>query len=251
MKRWNTLARVTTPDRNTLTLSEHDGEYVLRVNGRELMSNRRHASELRLGELGGLMARKVSRARILIGGLGLGFTLRGALKAAPGDTEVIVAELMPEVVAWNMNATWPLGADLIADRRTKVVTGDVFALIAAASKDPTQAFDAILLDADNGTTAMMSAGNRKLYVEAGIRRVFHALRPGGLAVWWSATPEPHLAKLLHKMGFRVDVESVRSYGAGGAWHTLVTARKPAGEAPVAGPPAAPHQKTLAPTRRPR
>lgn len=224
MKKWTTLGKATPPDGSLLTLSEHDGEYVLRVNGRELMSNKRHASELRLGELGGLAAHasKAPRPRILIGGLGLGFTLRGALAKAPRDAEVLVAELMPEVVEWNRNTAWPLAHDALADPRTSIIIGDVFALIAKAERR----FDAILLDADNGTTAMMTEGNKRLYASSGLGVVKGALNPGGVAVYWSAVAkEPALEHALRKLGFEVRVEVIRAYGHGGPRHSLTIARR--------------------------
>ena len=221
MKKWNLLEKVTTPDQSTLGLFEHDGEYVLRLNGRELMSNKRHASELRLGELGGLACSRRPKARLLVGGLGLGYTLRGALAHAGPDAAVVVAELLPEVVAWNRDARYPLAARELADPRTQVAIGDVFDVITAASRDPLQAFDAILLDADNGTTAMTTAGNAQLYVASGVERVRAALRPGGTAIYWSATSEPELERLMARLGFRVRREVVRAYGVGGPKHTLV------------------------------
>jgi len=224
MKKWNRLEQVATPDGSALALFEHDGEYVLRVNGRELMSTRRHASELRLGELGAEAARRRAGARVLIGGLGLGFTLRGALAGLGPDARVIVAELMPEVIAWNRNAAYPLAARELADARTDVVVGDVYRVIAASS-GAAGGFDAILLDADNGTTAMMTPGNRQLYEREGLARVHAALRPGGTAIYWSAGPEPRFAKLMVRSGFEVKVEYVRAYGHGGPKHTLVIGRK--------------------------
>lgn len=224
MKKWNRLEQVATPDGSALALFEHDGEYVLRVNGRELMSTRRHASELRLGELGAAAARRRAGARVLIGGLGLGFTLRGALAGLGSDARVIVAELMPEVVAWNRNEAWPLAAHELADARTEVVIGDVYALIAASAGEA-RGFDAILLDADNGTTAMMTAGNRRLYERQGLLRVREALRAGGTVVYWSAGPEPGLARLMERCGFEVRVEYVRAYGTGGPKHALVIGRR--------------------------
>lgn len=221
VKKWNTLARVTTSDGSALTLNEHDGEYVLRVNGRELMSNMRHASELRLGELGGLAARGVTGAHILIGGLGLGYTLRGALKTAPADARIVVAELMPEVLAWNRNPAWPLAADVLSDPRVSVVLGDVFELIANTPSP----YQAILLDADNGTTAMMTSGNRRLYEVAGLELVVRALTPTGTAVYWSATREPELERALSRLGLAVTSEVVRAYGHGGPRHSLIIARR--------------------------
>lgn len=225
MKKWTVLERTTTPDKSALTLSEHDGEYVLRVNGRELMSNKRHASELRLGELGGIACANKPRARILIGGLGLGYTLRGALATARQDAEVIVAELLPEVLAWNRNPAYPLSADLLADARTQVVVGDVFACIRDGARGAVPAFDAILLDADNGTTAMMSAGNKALYHADGVALARNALAPRGVAVYWSATPEPQLERTMRRLGFSVTVEVVRAYGSGGVRYYLVIGKR--------------------------
>jgi len=221
VKKWTTLEHTTTPDGSKLTLSEHDGEYVLRVNGRELMSNKRHASELRLGELGGLA--KTKAPRILIGGLGLGYTLRGALNRTAPDADIVVAELMPEIVAWNQNPAYPLAGDVLSDPRTSVVIGDVYDVITnAITSNP---FDAILLDADNGTTAMMTEGNSRLYDTSGLALVRAALNTHGLAVYWSATREPELERHLKKLGFGVTTEIVRAYGHGGPRHTLVIARK--------------------------
>lgn len=225
MKKWNILERTRTPDGQDLTLSEHDGELVLRVNGRELMSNMRTASEARLGELGGLHLAARGGGRALIGGLGLGFTLKAALASAPVSARIVVAELLPEIVAWNEDASRPLAAAALADPRTEVALGDVFALIDAASKPGALRFDAILLDADNGTTAMMSRGNQRLYDLEGIRRVRDALSHSGLAVYWSAAQEPALEKAMKRLGFKVEVEMVRAYGHGGARHWLVIGRR--------------------------
>lgn len=226
MKPWTRVAETTAPDRTKLTLFEHDGEYVLRVNGRELMSSRRVASEVRLGELGGLAAVGRASPRILVGGLGLGFTLRAALAAAPSDAEVVVAELLADVVAWNRRSDLPLGQDALADPRTRVIVGDVFKVIAGSAGG----FDAILLDADNGTTAMMTEGNRRLYLARGIAKVRAALRPGGVAVYWSAAAEHRFAGELRSSGFTVRIEEIRAYGRGGPKHMLVIATPRATEA---------------------
>lgn len=232
MKKWTTLAAVATPDGSRLTLSEHDGEYVLRVNGRELMSTMRHASELRLGELGGRAA-KGPRPHILIGGLGLGFTLRGALANSPPDAELTVAELLPEVLAWNQNPAWPLAHDALADPRAAVLIDDVFAIIARAERR----YAAILLDADNGTTAMMTAGNRRLYDPTGLALVKRALTANGTAIYWSAASrEPELERALQKLGFATRVEVVRAYGHGGPRHSLTIATLAAPRASPRSPP---------------
>jgi spermidine synthase len=217
MKKWNILEQASTPDGSKLALVEHDGEYLLRVNGRELMSTRRHASELRLGEVAcrGLGA----RARVLIGGLGLGFTLRGALAVLGPGAEVVVAELMPEVVAWNRNPAYPLAAAELADPRVSVAVADVFLVLGREGP-----FDAIMLDADNGTTAMMTGGNRALYEARGLERVRAALGPKGSVVYWSAGPDPSFERALRAAGFEVRREEVRAWGSGGPRHVLIIGR---------------------------
>ena len=236
MLKWNLLAETRTPDGSRLGLFEHDGEYVLRVDGRELMSNRRHASELRLGVIGGLAAAS-PRRRVLIGGLGLGFTLRGVLEHAAADAEVIVAELMPEIVTWNARPDWPLAAEALADPRTRVVVGDVGTRISEAAAGHTPRYDAILLDADNGTTPMMTEGNRALYRAEGVRRARAALNPGGLVAYWSAVPEPAFEKLLRRERLRVETELVRAWGKGGPRHAIMIARRaPASNTQPPSPP---------------
>jgi len=222
MKKWNLLSQARAPDGSVLALVEHDGEYLLRVNGRELMSTRRHASELRLGVVGCEAVAHQAGARVLIGGLGLGFTLRGALATLGPDAEVLVAELMPEVVTWNREPTLPLAARELADPRVTVAVADVFAVIREAGR---ARFDAIMLDADNGTTAMMTRGNQALYERRGLRLVRDALRGQGAAVYWSAGPEPDFAELMRESGFTVTIERVRAYATGGPWHTLLIGRK--------------------------
>jgi len=221
MIKWKVLGQARSPDGSALVLVEHDGEYVLRVNGRELMSTKRHASELRLGVLGCLAIASRPKARVLIGGLGLGFTLRGALATLGADAEVVVAELMSQVVTWNRNPAFiGLSAKELADPRTILVVDDVFAVLGKSGR-----FDAIMLDADNGTTAMMTAGNRALYETRGLRLVHGALNPQGTVVYWSATSEDAFEQLMKKEGFATRVERVRAYGTGGPWHTLLLGRR--------------------------
>jgi len=220
MKKWNRLEQTETPDKSVFALYEHDGEYVLRVNGRELMSTKRHASELRLGELGGLAAQRAT-ARVLIGGLGLGFTLRGVLEKLGPEASVVVAELMPEVVRWNKDLRYPFAAAALADARSEVVLGDAFDVIT----ESVSRFDVILLDLDNGTTAMMTAGNRRLYEARGVALVRAALCPGGTVIYWSAEPEPRFSRLMDKGGFTVTTEYVRAYGTGGPKHTLLIGKR--------------------------
>src|SRR5688572_24740142 len=166
MKRATVLEQVTTPDGSTMALVERDGEYALRVNGRELMSTRHSFSEEQLGVVACQGRARLAGARVLIGGLGLGFTLRAALAHLPRTARVVVAELVPDVVTWNRNPDYPLAAAALADPRTEIVIGDV-ADILAQSRDR---FHAIMLDADNQTTSMNTAGNTALFQRAGIAK---------------------------------------------------------------------------------
>ena len=138
------LASAVTPDGRPLTLHGHDGDYLIRVAGVELMSTRQHRSEERLAELGCGPLRDRPRSRVLVGGLGLGFTLRATLPLLRRDATVVVAELMQPVVDWNRDPSFGLGGDALADPRVEVVVGDV------ADAIRTGRFDAILLDVDNG-----------------------------------------------------------------------------------------------------
>ena len=173
MKKWTLLERVTTPGGSTLSLAVHDLTYALRVNGRELMSTRHAFSEAELGSVACRPLAERKQARVLIGGLGLGVTLRAALSSLARDAEVVVAELLPEVVTWNRNPAYALASAELADARTAVVVADVARII-----EHSQArFDAIMLDADNETTEMNTAGNSWLYQSAGLAAVRRALKP--------------------------------------------------------------------------
>lgn len=216
MKQATVLEQVETPDGSTLALVERDGEYALRVNGRELMSTRHSFSEEQLGVLACKGRARLKGARVLVGGLGLGFTLRAALDNLARDARVVVAELVPEVVTWNQNPAYPLAAAALADARTQVVIGDVADILAQSR----ETFDAIMLDADNQTTSMNTAGNTSLFLQRGIANVWRKLAPGGTVVYWSAGDEPLLAKRLTAGGFEVEVHRVRRHPSGGGYHML-------------------------------
>jgi len=221
MKRATVLEQVQTPDGSTMALVEHDGHYVIRVNGRELMSTRHSFSEEQLGVVACQGRAQLANVHVLIGGLGLGFTLRAALANLARDARVLVAELIPEVVTWNRNPAYPLAAGALADPRTEVVIGDV-ADILAQSRNP---FDAIMLDADNQTTSMNTAGNTSLYHPAGLATVHRKLKPGGTVVYWSAGEDPLLAKRLASTGFDVEVRSVRKHPSAGGRHVLLVGQR--------------------------
>ncbi|MEO8904204.1 MAG: hypothetical protein ABI488_17760 [Polyangiaceae bacterium] len=221
MKRWTQLEQVRTPDGSTLSLAVHDRDYVIRVNGRELMSTRHSFSEEQLGAVPCAALAQQSRACVLIGGLGLGFTLRAALANLAADAHVVVAELLPEVVVWNRNSAYPLAGDALADPRTEVVIGDVAQVI----KSSQARFDAILLDADNQTTNMNTAGNAWLYQVAGLAAVHRALKPNGTAVFWSAGEDPVFAKRFASHGYEVEVQRVRRHPSSTASHFLLLGRR--------------------------
>ena len=221
MKRATVLEQLKTPDGSTLALVELDGAYMLRVNGRELMSTRHSFSEEQLGVVACKELAHVAGACVLIGGLGLGFTLRAALATLARDARVLVAELIPEVVAWNRNPTYALAASALADARTKVMIGDVADIMVQSRTS----FDAIMLDADNQTTSMNTAGNSSLYQPTGIDKVWRKLNPGGTVVYWSAGEDPLLAKRLSTGGFDVEVHRVRKHPTAGGHHVLIVGHR--------------------------
>lgn len=204
-----------------MALVERDGEYVIRVDGRELMSTRHSYSEEQLAVVACRGRERLAGACVLVGGLGLGFTLRSALTSLPPDARVVVAELIAEVVVWNRVAEYPLAAAALADPRTEVVIGDVADVIA---RSPNR-FDAIMLDADNQTTNMNTAGNSSLYQPSGLAKVWRALRPGGTVVYWSAGEEPQFAKRLAANGFDVEVQRVRKHPTAGGRHVLIVGQR--------------------------
>jgi len=221
LKKWTLLEQVTTPDGSNLSLAEHDGTYAIRVNGRELMSSRHSYSEEQLGVVACEPLRSVKRASVLIGGLGLGFTLRAALATLARDARVLVAELLPEVVAWNQNPAYTLASAALADPRTSVVIEDVARVIEQSEAR----FDAIMLDADNQTTNMNTAGNARLYQPSGLAAVHRALSPGGTAVYWSAGEEPKFVERFKTSGFSVRVQRVPRHPGAKASHFLLIGQR--------------------------
>ena len=209
-----------TPDGKPLTLHEHDGVFTIRVGTVELMSSRQHHSEERLAELAcaGLSGRP--GARVLIGGLGMGFTLRAALGRLGPDAEVVVAELMPAVIHWNQNPAYGLGCDVLADARVTLVGGDVVDVL----RDSLGRFDAVILDVDNGASGLSVASNSRLYSLQGLQRTAAALRPGGCLAVWSADEDPGFAERMGRAGFRVTVERATVHAGGGGWNTLFLGR---------------------------
>ena len=200
-----------------LSLYRRGEEFSIRVGDDELMNSRLHGSEDALGELACARIADRPEPRILIGGLGMGFTLRAALQALNTRARVIVAELMPAVVEWNRGPLGDLAGHPLRDNRVTVREIDVAVIL----REERHTFDAILLDVDNGPKALTSNGNDWLYGRSGLKAAFAALRPGGVLAVWSAGPDQGFSYRLRKTGFKVEELTVRARGAlGGARHTI-------------------------------
>jgi spermidine synthase len=200
------LAETRTPDGSRFSLHEHDGEYFLKLNGRQLMGSNSTVSEELLADLACKFRKAVERPSVLIGGLGLGFSLRRVLEIAGPNVAAQVAELLPEVVAWNREFLGDLNGKLLDDKRVEVLTCDVFECI----KQGTGRFDAILLDVDNGPSSFVQAKNSRLYTRNGLAIIRRALRPGGRVAFWSAEREPAFLLSLTRAGFRAEEFEAKS-----------------------------------------
>ena len=219
MKPFERLGEARTPNGTVIALYRHDGAYLIRADGVELMSTRRHLSEDRLAEVACAPLREVLRARVLIGGLGLGFTLRAALRHLREDAEIVVAELLAEVIAWNEDPRYGLSADAMRDPRVRVLQEDVVDVLRA---NPA-AFDAIMLDTDNGPEGMLMSENARLYATRGIEVTVAALRAGGSIVYWSVGDDPGFAGTLRRSRLAVRTLHVRAHDTAGPMHTLYVA----------------------------
>ena len=202
------LAETKTPDGHRFSLHAHDGTFCIRLNGREVMHSSVTASEILLGDLAsGLLARRPG-SRCLIGGLGLGFTLKSVLEKAGPKVTVQVAELMPEVIEWNRTFLAGLNGALLDDPRTEILTGDVWNVIARA---PSASYDAILLDIDNGPAGMVQKENCRIYGHKGILKIAAALKTGGRAAIWSSYEDRAFHERLVNAGFDVEVVPAKVY----------------------------------------
>ena len=221
MLKWATVetARV---GNSEFVLARHGDDWVVRVDQRVLMSNRVHQSEISLAEHA--IERVEAPQRVLVGGLGLGYTLRATLDLLPAGAHVTVVELVPEVVLWNRKLLRHLNDGALDDPRCEVVVGDAFDVISRAKR----AFDVILLDADNGPQALSQAKNQRLYGDAGTRACWNALTPGGVLGVWSAGPNAKYAARLARFGFESEVLRVPARTGGRASHVLFLGTKPTG-----------------------
>ncbi|MBS1153052.1 MAG: Spermidine synthase [Myxococcaceae bacterium] len=221
MKPWKTLFLAPGLEGQQLMLQERDGVFVIRSGGRELMSSARYQSEQQMAAVA-LKRVKAKNPVVLIGGLGLGFTVRATLDLLPPEGSVVVAEISPDVVDWNRGPLAPLAGAPLQDPRVRVEIADV-ARVVAASK---QRFDAVLLDVDLGPSALAARVNQKLYEDKGIASLRAALRPGGVLVVWSAGPDAPFLSRLGRAGFDAQVERSVARVGGSASHVLFIAALP-------------------------
>jgi spermidine synthase len=219
MKVTTTLATCTAPDGTQLVLQQHDEEYFLKVDGVQLMSTTANLSEQTMAELACAILPK--RPRILIGGLGFGFTLRRVLEICPQDATVVVAELLPEIAAWNREFLYQVNGHCLDDKRVVLRMGDVNDALHVDAKDR---YDAILMDVDNSPDPLVQHSNARLYNRSGIAKVQAALQPKGRVVYWSANQDKAFARLLQKAFPNVECIGAKAYPKARRFtHTLFVA----------------------------
>jgi spermidine synthase len=204
------IASALTPDGSEMVLYQHDQDFSIKVKGQDLMHSRQHESELDLARLGCAHLVDQDAPVILVGGLGMGYTLRQALEMLGPRARVVVSELMDAVVEWNREFLGKLNGHPLKDERVDVIMGDVVDLITSSNGR----FDAILLDIDNGPAALTDSGNRRLYGREGIMACRRALREDGCLAVWSAGPSNEFEELLVDCDFNVRRFPVTSHGGG-------------------------------------
>ncbi|HWB81535.1 MAG TPA: hypothetical protein VG755_41525 [Nannocystaceae bacterium] len=213
---WEQLDTAQAPGGGVLTLHRRGDEHMIRIDGAELMSTRKHGSESTLAELALAELHGRKAPHVLIGGLGVGYTLAATLAACGPDARVVQSELSDAVVRWNEEIIGAHAGHPLRDPRVRVELGDVVDSIARASGE----YDAILLDVDNGPDALTRPGNAKLYRTDGLAAAHRALTHGGVLAIWSAAPDDAFTKTMGKAGFQVKVVQARGVRGRGVRHTL-------------------------------
>ncbi len=209
---------------DTLKLKQRGDEFAIMLGQNQLMSSRLHGSEIALATSTHRRIADRKNARILIGGLGMGFTLRAALEVFGPATKIVVAELVPAVIAWAHGPMSAMFGSSLSDPRLTVEQADVVDIIKA--KAPL--YDAILLDVDNGPEGLTRAANDRLYELGGLQTTFRALRPGGILAVWSSRPDDGFTRRLRRAGFSVDEIAVRASDTRkGSRHHIWLATRPA------------------------
>lgn len=226
---WSLLDTAKVPDGfGDLRLMQRGTEFSIMTGSTELMNSRLSGSEKALATLVCARLQPRERPRLLIGGLGMGFTLRAALAELGPDAQIVVAELVSAVIAWARGPMAEIFGGSLTDPRVSLFEGDVGPLIRSAPA----AYDAILLDVDNGPGGLTRAANDGLYTMAGLAAAHKALRPGGILAVWSSAPDRDFTQRLRHSGFAVEEERVRANGKSGARHVIWLAAKAGGARPA-------------------
>lgn len=222
MKPFELLGQTLSPDGTVMKLIRRSHEYIMLADGAILMSSRMHTSENELATLACQRARTLEKPSVLVGGLGMGFTLRATLDVLAPEASVIVAELVPAVVEWNRGPLGPLAGHPLKDKRVTVEIGDVAATLSSC---PGQ-FDAVLLDVDNGPIAFTTSKNAGLYNNRGIAAAHAALKMDGVLGVWAAQDDREFEQRLRQGRFAVRVQRARGgLKKSGPRHTLFLSRK--------------------------
>ena len=214
------IDRASSPGGEQLVLTQHGQQFSIRVAGVELMSSVNHGSEDELGRLSCGPLAAAAAPHVLIGGLGMGFTLRAALDALPATARVDIVEIVPDVVRWNRTVYGQLANHPLKDPRVNLLEEDV-AVVIERGRD----YDAIVLDVDNGPDGVYR-DNRGLYQRRGLEAAYTALRPGGLLTVWSCFESPTFTRWLRSVGFGVELKAIKAKYKGGPRHCIWFATKP-------------------------
>jgi len=219
---WVELGRAKVPGGDEFRLMQRGDEFTIFAGTIGLMGSRQSGSEEVLARVAAERVGKRPKARVLIGGLGMGFTLRAALGLFGADAEIVVAELVPEIAGtWARGPLAGLHGTSLDDPRLKLKVGDVGNVMAGDAAK----FDAILLDVDNGPEGLSRPGNDRLYSAGGISAAKAALRPGGMLAIWSVAPDPKFTKRLGQSGMKVEELKARAHGGKGARHVIWVATR--------------------------
>jgi spermidine synthase len=226
---WTHLGLAKIPNNGgELELTQRDKEFSIHLKGArgELMNSRMHSSELALSDLGCAHVKNTENAKVLVGGMGMGFTLAAALKATTESSKVVVAELVPDVIEWNKGPLGECAGYPINNDRVIVHLGDVAELFKAKSgKERKPEFDAILLDVDNGPEGFTHGDNNNIYSLNSLLDISQTLKPRGVLAVWSAWHDPKFTTQLKKAKFKVETKTVRAHKGKGSKHTIYLAEK--------------------------